>query len=83
MLVERYQCQFQALGGLNDVQIFVAGEDRATEVFARVATEVRRIETKYSRFNEDSIVSQINGRAGSSPLEVDDETARLLTIADG
>ncbi len=83
MLVERYQCQFQALGGLNDIQIFAESEERAAEVFTRVSAEVRRIETKYSRFNQDSVVSHINTYAGSAPVLVDDETARLLSIADG
>lgn len=48
----------------------------------RVAEEeARRIELKYSRYREDSVITQINTSAGK-PLEVDDETAALLDYAD-
>ena len=44
--------------------------------------EVRRIERKYSRYDEASIVSRINAAAGSGqPIEVDEETAALLDFA--
>jgi thiamine biosynthesis lipoprotein len=44
--------------------------------------EVRRIERKYSRYDDASIVSRINAAAGSGqPIEVDDETAALLDFA--
>ncbi|MBZ0269082.1 FAD:protein FMN transferase [bacterium] len=51
--------------------------------------ETWRIEAKYSRYRTDNIVHRIN-EGGGSPVEVDDETARLLdfathcyTISDG
>jgi thiamine biosynthesis lipoprotein len=40
--------------------------------------EVRRIETKYSRYRADSVTSAINRTAGAAPIELDDETARLI-----
>jgi len=44
--------------------------------------EVRRIETKYSRYRSDSIVSRINAAAGTGDkVEVDPETADLLDFA--
>jgi thiamine biosynthesis lipoprotein len=49
----------------------------------RAIAEVRRIETKYSRYRDDSIVSAINRAAGrDEPVEVDDETDALLGFAD-
>jgi thiamine biosynthesis lipoprotein len=49
---------------------------------AAAEAEVRRIETQYSRYRDDSIVSRINAAAGSgSAIEVDDETAALLDYA--
>jgi thiamine biosynthesis lipoprotein len=44
--------------------------------------EVQRIEKKYSRYQESSIVSQINQAAGQSAVVVDAETWTLLEYAD-
>ena len=45
--------------------------------------EIRRIESKYSRYRSDSLLSQINAAAGrtSADIEVDGETAHLLNFA--
>ncbi len=45
--------------------------------------EVCRIESKYSRYRSDSLLSQINAAAGptGAAIEVDDETAHLLNFA--
>lgn len=47
----------------------------------KVANEVARIETKYSRYRSDSIVSRINSAAGGDWIQVDDETRSLLQFA--
>lgn len=51
-------------------------------VFSAIEVEVRRIEAKYSRYRQASIISQINAAAGLRPILVDDETAALLSYAD-
>ncbi len=45
--------------------------------------EIRRIEAKYSRYRQSSLLSQINAAAGhaNAGIEVDDETAELLNFA--
>src|SRR6185295_7994355 len=44
--------------------------------------ELRRIEAKYSRYRDDSVIGQINARAGrGEALAVDAETAALLHFA--
>jgi FAD:protein FMN transferase len=43
--------------------------------------EVRRIESKYSRYLPHSVVSRINAAAGGEPVAVDPETASLLDFA--
>lgn len=54
----------------------------AVAAVAAVEAEVRRIESKYSRYRDDSIVSRINAAAGGSDaIKVDDETAALLDYA--
>ena len=65
-------------------RIHVVGEREtlATRAAQAAIAEVRRIETKYSRYLPDSIVSRINACAGSTQaVEVDDETAHLLDFA--
>lgn len=59
-------------------EVLIDGDDRkdARRVLSIVSAEARRIEAKYSRYRNDSVVSRINRCDGE--LEVDDETARLL-----
>jgi len=63
-------------------ELHVAGADRATAERALeiVAAEARRIEGKYSRYRAGNIVHAINTAAGR-PVEVDEETARLIDYA--
>ena len=49
---------------------------------AAAIAEVQRIEAKYSRYTEDSIISRINRAAGQEAVDVDAETAELLGFAD-
>jgi len=44
--------------------------------------EIRRFEARYSRYSENSLVSEINRNAGQKPTPVDDETDRILDYAD-
>jgi thiamine biosynthesis lipoprotein len=49
--------------------------------FASIAAgEARRVEEKFSRYREESVVGRLN-RAGGRPAAVDEETARLLDYA--
>jgi thiamine biosynthesis lipoprotein len=73
---------FEAMG--TGCRVRLADKDTAGARAAAEAAiaEVRRIETKYSRYRADSIVSRINASAGQAqPVEVDDETADLLDFA--
>lgn len=67
-----------------DNEVLVHAPDRAGVVRAVEAAiaEVKRIEAKYSRYREDSVVSQINRAAGLHPVAVDAETQNLLAYAD-
>lgn len=56
---------------------------RHAAVLATLDAEVKRLETKYSRFLPDSLTSRINRSAGTgNPVDIDAETARLLDYAD-
>jgi len=67
-----------------DCEVRVAGMNRRrAEPLAKLAiAEVRRIESKFSRYRTASVVSRINASAGDgNGIEVDAETAHLLDFA--
>lgn len=72
--------QFEAMA--NPCEVLVDVEDRqlAAKAISIAAAEAARIEKKYSRYREDSIVYQINMSNGEG-CEVDAETAVLLDYA--
>jgi len=77
-----YTTRFTLMGGAAIVR-FV--DDRGPAIAARIAraaeNEAWRIERKFSRFREESLVSLINRDAGRTPVAVDDETVALLESA--
>ncbi|WP_341886884.1 FAD:protein FMN transferase [Variovorax sp. YR752] len=74
--------EFQAMGTACRLRLAGCSEAAATAAADAAIAEVRRIETKYSRYRDDSIVSRINAAAGSGQaVPVDGETADLLDFA--
>jgi FAD:protein FMN transferase len=78
-----YRSQFSAMGGANEILVSAADERAAANAMRAAANEVLRIEAKYSRYRDDSIISQINQSAGSGEfIACDDETNWLLSCAN-
>lgn len=74
--------EFHAMGTACRIRLAGCSESEARTAADAAIDEVRRIETKYSRYRSDSIVSRINAAAGSGrAVEVDAETADLLDFA--
>jgi thiamine biosynthesis lipoprotein len=73
---------FNAMASRCEVRLAARDEDEARKLAQPAMDEVRRIETKYSRYRSDSIVSRINALAGIDAVECDDETQALLDYAD-
>jgi thiamine biosynthesis lipoprotein ApbE len=73
---------FQAMGSPCELLVDTTDGAIAREALALALGEVTRIEQKYSRFRDDSLVAQLNGGKGS-PVVLDDETAALIDLADG
>lgn len=77
--------EFQAMSSACTIRLdaLAGGSEAAFAAAAQLAiAEVRRIETKYTRYRADSIVSRINAAAGGGEaVEVDNETASLLDFA--
>jgi thiamine biosynthesis lipoprotein len=77
-----YTTRFVLMGGPALVRFVDRQGRQRAEALARAAEgEARRIEAKFSRYREDSVVSRINQNAGRAPVAVDGETARLLQTA--
>jgi FAD:protein FMN transferase len=75
-----YQFTFNALGGVCDID--VVGVELPDHLIRLAVAEVRRIETKFSRYIDSSIVGQINAKAGLAWTSCDDETRGLLEYAN-
>jgi thiamine biosynthesis lipoprotein len=72
------------MGGRATVE-FVDGRGReeGTRIARLAEDEARRIERKFSRYREKSVVSEINRNAGRTPVAVDEETDELVGLALG
>lgn len=69
------------MGGRAAIRIAADDEAHACALAQPAIDEVRRIEAKYSRYRDDSIISRINAHAGKNWTVCDDETLRLLDYA--
>ena len=77
-----YTTGFRLMGGGASVK-FVddRGREQAERVARAVEAEARRIEVKFSRYRENSVISEINRNAGRTPVAVDRETEQLVLFA--
>lgn len=73
---------FRAMAAVNEVQVHSEDAAFASTAAERAIGEVLRIEEKYSRYRDDSVVSRINAAAGAAPVAIDTETQALLAFAD-
>jgi thiamine biosynthesis lipoprotein len=74
--------EFRAMASPCEALVWCASDTEAASALAAAEAEVTRIEAKYSRYRDDSVVAAINRSAGHEPVEVDDETAGLLDFAE-
>lgn len=70
--------RFRAMGC--PCQIWVHG-DAAAEIARQAQAEILRLEAKFSRYRDDSVLSRINAAAGADWVDVDPETEQLLDYA--
>jgi FAD:protein FMN transferase len=77
-----YTTRFRLMGGGAVVRFVDRRGRAAAEVLARaVEGEALRIEAKFSRYRETSVVAEINRNAGRTPVAVDTETDFLVGAA--
>lgn len=72
--------RFAAMACPCEVLIEPVDEDLARQIVSAVARCAWRIEAKFSRYRQDSVVAAIN-TSGGKRVEVDEETANLLDFA--
>lgn len=72
---------FNAMASPCEILIQSMDKQLADKVGRTLTKEIWRIEDKYSRYNEQSICSDINAKAGQSVL-IDQETYLLLNFAE-
>lgn len=81
--MELFKVFFKAMGGQCEIQLAAPDQKLADKNTRLAIDEVLRIESKYSRYRSDSVISRINGSAGSgNHVACDDETLWLLDYAD-
>jgi len=81
MVAAIHRQQFEAMGSRCELRLSAPNAAAAAALAVRAIAEVRRIETKYSRYRPDSIVSRINAAAGRTPVACDSETMALIDYA--
>ncbi len=72
---------FSAMASPCEVRVDCDDPMLAIQLGQIAEAEAKRIEAKFSRYRDDSVITRINSSAGQ-PLEVDSETAALLDYAD-
>jgi thiamine biosynthesis lipoprotein len=77
-----YRIEFDAMASRCEIRVAAPDETRARAWAQRAIDEVRRIEAKYSRYRDDSVVTAINRSAGRDAVTIDAETQALLGYAD-
>lgn len=75
------QHHFRAMGGPCEISVWVSDGDDVNELFKVLEQEVRRLESKYSRFRDDSLVSRLS-TGELNGVDLDPETRGLLDFAD-
>jgi thiamine biosynthesis lipoprotein len=77
-----YTYRFPLMGGEGSLDFVDArGEGEARRAARAAENEARRVEVKFSRYRETSVVSEINRNAGRTPVAVDEETESLVRSA--
>jgi FAD:protein FMN transferase len=74
--------EFKALGTNCSIKFRLADERNALNFAADALRWISRFEAKFSRFQENSIISKINRSAGKEWVDLDAESEHMLELAD-
>ncbi|MEL6367727.1 MAG: FAD:protein FMN transferase [Pseudomonadota bacterium] len=71
------------MGSRCELQLYLPASKQSEAIFRELIGEVNRLEEKYSRYKQTSVISAINAAAGrGAPTIIDAETAQLFDYAD-
>ena len=74
-----YRYPFAAMGSRCEIRLYARSEESAAACARAAVNDVVRLETKYSRYRDDSVTAAINRVAtAGGAIDVDAETATLL-----
>jgi len=76
-----FLCTFQAMATPCEIRVETADAELAERVAQAGVAVARHVEEKFSRYRNNSVISQINSADGRE-VEVDPETAHLLDFAE-
>jgi len=83
MTAKLYVFPFNAMGSPCELKIYCLNKAQGEKVANKVMEDVHRIETRYSRYKTESVLSLINREAEQGgEIDVDDETLALLNYAN-
>jgi FAD:protein FMN transferase len=83
MSLSVYSFPFAAMGShSNEVRLFADDAAQAHGLAQLAIAEVQRVETKYSRYQTTSVLSQINQYAATRWVDCDEETMALIRYGD-
>ncbi|EAR09042.1 FAD:protein FMN transferase [Reinekea blandensis] len=75
------QHRFKAMGGPCEISLWQSDERSSLPLLQVMEAEVRRLERKFSRFREDSLVCRLN-RGELNGIGLDEETQGLMSFAN-
>ncbi|MCH9742395.1 MAG: FAD:protein FMN transferase [Proteobacteria bacterium] len=81
-VLQYYEFDFEAMASDCQLKFYAPSAALAEQVTQSAIHEVRRIEARYSRYQKDSVLSQINAQlALGNSVKLDSETEALLLVA--
>ena len=78
-----YENSFSAMGSPCSISLYSRSSQKAKDAFLSCKDEVQRLETAYSRYRPESVLSEINRVAEQGgKVEVDEETSTIIEYAN-
>jgi thiamine biosynthesis lipoprotein len=78
-----FKFPFAAMASPCEIQIYAGSQTEAFRISELAIADARRLEQSYSRYRDDSLLSEINRVAATGgSIDVDEETAGLIDYAD-
>ena len=71
------------MGSSCEIQLYAASRNQAKDIANLAIADIHRIEQRYSRYRDDSVLTAINNAAAiAGSIDIDDETIALLNYAN-